>query len=207
MVWDDVYLKLQQANKKLFPHNPLNRLRVGDLVRVSWETVPEERKIAVFRKGYMAKWSRDIYIIRSVGRGQNPRYTIAHIPIEGGDVLPQYYLRHELLHISDDTVRKEPNDNDNDLPPLEGEEAGDDNEDVFDEPRTRRNPTDPLNLINKRISVYWKDRRRYFPGLVVSWSLGRRLYLVRYDKGNNLFEEEEDHEVFEDLANERYKII
>jgi hypothetical protein len=179
-----------KQNKKTFhKHPPLPAVKKGDEVRLAYTVFIEGRRDATFRKGYLPNWSKELYTVETVSKGNIPQYTVSL----DGEMLAGVRRRHELLLV-DEVVRK------NNVPVVNRRR---DNRGrlirVYNMPevnlvrgRSPRAALDPLNLIGKRIEVKWPDN--WYPGTVTRYSLIKG-YVVRYDdlvaKGEN------DPELFE----------
>ena len=206
---EEINQKVKDKANKTITLKPLNPLKKGDLVRINLETIPKYRRIKRFRKGYLSKWSKDVFIVYSISKGENKKFKL--IDNNTNEKINKYYYRHELLKIPHNTQRYNP--------PIEDDEDDEDDVNPLDEVEHRdvapiipnirqlRRPPDPLNLIGKRIKVYWPDRRHYYKGIVIEYRIGLRQYIVRYDQNTGLFEPHEEHDIFEDLETARYSIL
>jgi len=73
------------------------------------------------------------------------------------------------------------------------------------EDKIRKKETPEDKLIGKRISIYWPQYKRFYPGLVVSFDNERKEHVVRYED----VKPPEDPDIYEKLVGKgkvRYKM-
>jgi transposase InsO family protein len=88
--------------------SPLPELYVGDVVRVSYDSIKDQRKMTA-RKSYLGEWSESLFAVTHVSAGTSvsqPQYRLRWHP--DGEPVHQRYYRRDLQRVALATLRTPP---------------------------------------------------------------------------------------------------
>jgi hypothetical protein len=97
--------RLQRAQRRA---RPLPDVRVGDTVRVAFETMASQRKLKM-RKSYVGNWSRDLFTVTHISAGSSvnlPQFRLRRSP--DGDAVHQRYYRRDVQLVDLDALQLAP---------------------------------------------------------------------------------------------------